>query len=103
MRRDGGRLAADKPYQVPNLARDAGQLRRAWLAAPHRAASLPTESGADLRLGACPLRTTRKSSMFRMSIIVAAASLAFALPALAADLSYGDEPSQLAPAGTVRI
>ncbi|WP_292619837.1 MULTISPECIES: hypothetical protein [unclassified Nitrobacter] len=38
-----------------------------------------------------------------MSIIVAAASLAFALPALAADLSYGDEPSQLAPAAPTHM
>ncbi|GAB1717817.1 MAG: hypothetical protein NTAFB05_28590 [Nitrobacter sp.] len=33
-----------------------------------------------------------------MSIVVAAASLAFGLPASAADLSYAGEPPQLAPA-----
>ena len=36
--------------------------------------------------------------MFRMSIVVAAASLLFGLPASAADLSYAGEPPQLAPA-----
>lgn len=41
--------------------------------------------------------------MFRMSIIVAAASLAFALPALAADLSYAGEPPQFAPAARTHM
>ncbi|MGN6412089.1 MAG: hypothetical protein ACTHK9_11715 [Nitrobacter sp.] len=103
MRRDDGRYASEKPDQVPNLATDTRQLRRTSSAA--RTVRLPMESEAGLDDFDLAVLFTHheKIHMFRMSLLVAAASLLVAFRASAADFSYAGEPPQVAPVAPTRM